>query len=173
MSTLNFNHNIDEIKSEDFKSLRCTILIPEMYLKTLYKLTEIYSHSIENLITKFSILIEKRIILIRPNYEKHTTLYQSHSKPKLNLSRRHFRCNPMVWHHWKRLADHFGVSMCYLFLICLKKVTLKDLASVGAPTETLRIHNYIFYELTNFTRYYSHRWFFSRIFRKNKVKNFS
>ena len=169
MSNINFNNNINELKSIDHKNLRCTLLVPKNYIKILDVIRNKDNKSIESLITKFSYLIEKNIIFITPNLEKHTTLYQSHSKPKLNLIRSHFRCNPMVWHHWKRLSNHFGVSMCFLFIICLKKVNLKALDSVGTPTESTRIHNYKFLEITNFLRNYSHRWFYSRLYEK-KIK---
>ena len=166
MRTLNLNHNINEIKSIKSKYIRCTLLIPKLYLKKLDKLKYIESNSLEDLLNKFSLLIEKKIIIISPNLEKHTTQYQGQSKEILNLSRCHLRCNPMVWHHWKRLANHYGVSMCNLFFICLKNITLKDLDSVGTPTESLCLHNNFFFEVTNIARFYSHRWFYSRRSRK-------
>ena len=166
MNNLNYNQNINEIKSNDFKSLKCTLLIPRMYINFLDELLIKESISIENLIKKFSSLIEKNVLIINPILEKHTTKYQSHSTEKLNLIRKHFRSNPLVWHYWKRLANHYGVSMCYLFLICLKKVTFKDLNSVGTPTESRHLHNFIFFEVTNYTRSYSHRWLYSRIYMK-------
>ena len=172
MSIINFNDNINEIKTANNKSVRGTLLIPKIYLKKFDEISKKKSLSIEILLTKFSILIEKKIITFTPNLEKHTTLYQNHSKEKLNLIRLHFRSNPMVWHYWKRLSNHYGVSMCNLFFICLKKVEIKDLDSVGTPTDSRRIHNFSFYEVSNFTKYYSHRWFFSRSHKKksNVVK---
>ena len=166
MSLINLNHSINEINSNNIKNVRCTLLIPKYYLTILDDLRNKNSLSIELLIKKFSYLIEKNIISIPPNLEKHTTLYQGQPKLKLNLIRCHLRTSPMLWHHWKRLANHFGVSMCNLFIICLKKVTLNDLDSVGTPTESLQIHNFFFFEVTNFIKFYSHRWFYIRIHKK-------
>ena len=168
MKALNFNHNIDEIKSSSYNCVRGTLLVPKLYFKILEELTKSSPLSFEELIIKFSSLIEKQIIYISPIYHKHTTQYQNHNqnKEKLDLIRCHLRCKPMVWHHWKRLANHFGLSMCYLFLICLKKVSLKELESVGTPTESLHLHNFFFFEVTNNKKSYSHRWFYSRILRK-------
>ena len=171
MSILNYNHNINEITSNNFKAVRGTILIPKMYLGKLDELKYNESFSIETLLTKFSFLINKKVIFISPNLEKHTTLYQGQPKVKLNLIRSHFRCSPLIWHQWKRLANHFGVSMCYLFIICLKKITIKQLDSVGTPTESRRLCNFFFFEITNFTRSYSHRWFYARSYsKKSKSK---
>ena len=170
MSILYFNNSINEIKSKSDKSVRGTLLVPKMYLKKLDELRYKKSLSIENLIIKFSFLIEKNIIHIPPNLNKHTTLYQNLNKNELSLIRCHLRCIPMVWHHWKRLANHFGLSMCNLFFICLKNVTLKDLESVGTPTDSYLIHNFTFNEITNFTKSYSHRWFFSRRYKKKFCK---
>ena len=170
MSVLNLNNKINEIKSSNYKSIRGTLLIPINYLKLLDDFRYKEFLSIEELISKFSFLIEKKIINIIPNLEKHTTQYQGIPKQKLNLIRCHFRSNPMIWHHWKRLANHYGISMCYLFLICLKKVSLKQLESVGAPTDSSCLCNFIFYEVTNFARFYSHRWFFSKRYRKKTIR---
>ena len=170
MATLYFNYNIDEIKTLNNKSVNGTLLVPKIILKKLDELRYIKSNSIEDLIKKFSTLIEKRVIHVSPNIEKHTTLYQSHDKEKINLIRCHFRSNPMVWHHWKRLANHFGVSMCYLFFICLNKVNPKHLDSVGTPTESLHLNNFLFFEITNFIKSYSHRWFYSRSYIKKLCK---
>ena len=168
MSIINLNQSVNEIKSIPIKSIRSTLLVPQLNFKMLDRLTDKYS--LEELITKFSFLIENKIIIINPNLEKHTTLYQGQPKVKLDLIRCHLRCNPMVWHHWKRLANLFGVSMCNLFIICLKKVSLKELESVGTSTEKRHVHNFLFYEITNSTRSYSHRWFYSKIYRKNRNK---
>ena len=170
MNNLNFNHNLNEIKTINNKSVNATLLISKMYLKTLEELRYKEAISIEGLITKFAFLIEKKILIIPPNLDKHTTLYQGIGKEKLNLIRCHLRCNPMVWHHWKRLANHFGVSMCNLFFICLKNVTSNDIDSVGTPTESIKHYNYLFFEVTNFARAFTHRWFFSKIYIKKKRK---
>ena len=166
MTTLNFNHNINEIKTNENKIVRGTLLIPKLYLKKLEVLRNKELLSLEEIIVKFSFLIEKNLILINPNLEKHTTLYQGINKENLNLIRCHLRSKPMVWHHWKRLANHFGLSMCNLFFICLKEINLNDLESVGTPTDSLKPYNYFFYECTNFARAFTHRWFYSRIFVK-------
>ena len=150
--------------------MRATLLVPKSYLKILDE-HKIKNSSLEDLIRKFSIAIEKKIINVSPNFEKHTTQYQGLHKEKLNLTRCHLRCNPMVWHHWKRLSNHFGLSMCNLFIICLKKLTSKDLESVGTPTDSRLLHNFSFYEVTNFTRSYSHRWLYVRSYKKKSVKN--
>ena len=168
MNTLNFNLNINEIKSIKNKSVRGTLLLPKNYLRVLDLLRFQEKITLEELLVRFSFLIEKKVILIIPNIEKHTTLYQGHTRVKLDLIRLHLRCRPMIWHHWKRLSNHFGVSMCNLFFICLRNVALKDLESVGTPTNYLNFHNFFFFEVTNFTRNYSHRWFHSRAYRKKR-----
>ena len=170
MKILNLNQNIDEIKSNDFKKLKTTLLVLNSNLSKLYEIRQKKELSLEELLKFFTLLLQKKIITIEPNLFKHTTLYQCGINQKLNLTRCHFRCDPMVWHHWKRLANHYGVSMCYLFSNCLKKVELEYFENVGTPTEKQSFHNLLFFEITNFTRFYSHRWIFTRLFIKKSVK---
>ena len=160
MRTLKFNQNINEIKSNEFIAIRSTLLVTKYYLGTLHIVRK--KNSISELLKKYSYLIQKGEITIKANLGKHTTLYQSHSKEKLDLTRCHFRCDPMIWHHWKRLANLYGVSMCLLFILCLKEMKSNHSESVGSATDSGWFHNAIFVEFTNFSRKYSHRWFFSR-----------
>ena len=170
MKTINFNNCINEIKSKKNFDISCTLLIPKLYLGKIDKIKKLELISIEVLLKRYSKLVHHKTIKINPIYNKHTTSYQNSQYSALNLNRLHFRCDPMVWHHWKRLANHYGVSMCFLFFICLKNVEEKDLKSVGTPTEKWCFHNFIFFEVSNFNKYYSHRWINTRLWEKNKKK---
>ena len=162
MKIININKNINEIKSDKFVSLRCTLLVPKYYLNKLYKIRIKNKLSFEKLLSKYLQMIQKENIKIQSNQSKHTTLYQYKVDSDLDLIRCHFRCDPMIWHHWKRLANHYGISMCLLFKICLKETGVKDPKFVGTTAKSGRFHKFIFFEFTNFSKYFSNRWLYTR-----------
>ena len=156
MKAFNFN----KTKSNKNLNLCCTLLIPKWHLNKLINLKK--NFTIEEILKNYSILIQKKIIFIKPIQTKHTTSYQYDNENELHLSRSHFRCDPMVWHRFKRLANHYGVSICKLFVLCL--ISNENLRkTVGTPADSRWFCFLIFFEITNYKLYKSFRIFFSRI----------
>ena len=156
MRVKTFNHYIPHIQSDPTKGLRCTFLVPKNYVLSIIELKKkLKIRKTEDLISYYTELIQSKKISVHTNISKHTALYQ---KEDLDLQRHNFGCDPMVWHHWKRIANHLGVSMCFLYINVLEAVLGGHLESLEAPKKSYGFTTQKWLEHTNFEDYSSKRW---------------
>ena len=150
------NHNTKEKNVNLHLGLRSTLLLPKSQFELFinYQLSINEFRKTEKVIKRFIYLIETKQIIIKPNIFKHTTLYQN---SKRDLQKINFVCDPMVWHHWKRLSNCFGVSMCYLFALCCVKLSKLDSKLVGTHNYNIIFQSQNWYEKTNYEEYTTER----------------